>query len=58
MLAIWEHANQMSIVSNYFKHLKHQNHQLKYDTVPMTDVWHFFVEYLFILENEVWQFEI
>jgi hypothetical protein len=40
------------------KSLKHKIHQLKYDTVPMIDVQHFFVEYLFILENEVWQFQI
>jgi hypothetical protein len=26
--------------------------------VPTIDVWHIFVEYLFILENEVWQFQI
>jgi hypothetical protein len=24
----------------------------------MTDVWHFFAEYLFILESKVWQFQI
>jgi hypothetical protein len=27
-------------------------------TVPTTNIWHFFAEYLFILENEVWWFQI
>jgi hypothetical protein len=34
---------------------------LVFNTVPTyvhtTDVWHFFAQYLFILENKVWQFQ-
>jgi hypothetical protein len=29
-----------------------------FSTIPTTDVWNFFAEYLFLLENKVLQFQI